>query len=255
MTFGYRIPVVFPKKPEGYNRNALSYPLAMERDLRTANPGRDIEVVNLAVPGYTSHQGLAWLRRDIGNLEPDLVIACFGWNDINPRTATDREMMKTDWYHVALRRSGSASQAVSHLVSWRRKRQPRSSAPFAGPVLRVPVEDYVGNFLEIARVVRAYGASLAVIGPVYRDSLRNPTEGERMKRQRDALRNAMQKAGIPYLEIPELTEQHHPENRRFFGELVHPNKRGHRLMEVRLLELLARREMLWDLSVPELDVD
>jgi hypothetical protein len=40
-----------------------------------------------------------------------------------------------------------------------------------------------------------------------------------------------------------------------FGELVHPNKRGHRLIEVRLLELLARRGMLWDLSVPEMNVD
>jgi lysophospholipase L1-like esterase len=255
VTFGYRIPVVFPEQPEDYERSALPYPLAMERDLRAANPGRDIEVVNLAVPGYTSHQGLAWLRRDIGKFEPDLVIACFGWNDINLRAATDREMMKTDWYHAALRRTGSASQVISHLVSWRRKRQPPKAAPSAGPVLRVPVEDYLDNFLEIAKLAEAHGASVVVIGPVYRDSVQNPAEGERMTHQRDALRNAMQEAGIPYLEIPELTEQNHPENLMLFGELVHPNKRGHRLIEVRLLELLARRGMLWDLSVPELNVD
>ena len=76
-----------------------------------------------------------------------------------------------------------------------------------------------------------------------------------MTRQRNALRNAMHDAGIPYLEIPELTEQNYPENFMLFGELVHPNQRGHRLMEVRLLEFLARREMLWDLAVPELNID
>ncbi len=76
-----------------------------------------------------------------------------------------------------------------------------------------------------------------------------------MTRQRNALRNAMHDAGIPYLEIPELTEQNYPENFMLFGELVHPNIRGHRLMEVRLLEFLARREMLWDLAVPELNID
>ncbi|MBW2541077.1 MAG: SGNH/GDSL hydrolase family protein [Deltaproteobacteria bacterium] len=253
VTFGYRIPVVFPKRPEEYDRDALPYPLAMERDLRAANPDRDIEVVNLAVPGYTSHQGLAWLRHEIGRLEPDLVIACFGWNDANLRAATDREMMKMGWHDIAIRRALSTSQAISHLVSWRRERQPPSAAPFAGPSLRVPVEDYVDNFLKIAELAEAHGASVAVIGPVYRDSIQNPDEGARMTRQRDALRDAMQKAGIAYLEIPELTEQNHPENLMLFGELVHPNKRGHRLMEVRLLEFLSHEKMLWDLSVPELD--
>ena len=255
VTFGYRIPVVSPRKPENYDPKALPYPLAMERDLRAANPDREIEVVNLAVPGYTSHQGLAWLRRDIGKLEPDLVIACFGWNDVNLRAATDREMMKIDAYHAALRRAGSASQVISHLVSWRRKGPPASAAPFAGPTLRVPIEDYVENFLEIAKLATAHGASVAVIGPVYRGSRTQSKEAERMTRQRDALRNTMQVAGIPYLEIPELTELSHPENASLFGELVHPNKRGHRLMKVRLLEFLARREMLWDLAVPELNID
>ena len=40
-----------------------------------------------------------------------------------------------------------------------------------------------------------------------------------------------------------------------FGELIHPNKPGHRLMEVRLLEFSSRQGMLWDLSLPELNVD
>jgi len=255
VTFGYRIPVVFAERPEEYDHEVLPYPLAMERDLRAANPDRDIEVVNLAVPGYSSHQGLAWLRAEIEQLKPDLVITCFGWNDINVRAATDRETMRTDWYHVMLRRIGSASQTVSHLVRWWRAIQPPPAAPFTGPVLRVPVEDYVDNFLEIAKLATAHGASIAVIGPVYRDATSNPSEGANMSRQRDALRDAMQQAGIPYLEIPELTEHNHPENLMLFGELVHPNKPGHQLMEARLLGFLSRQGMLWDLSVPEISVD
>jgi lysophospholipase L1-like esterase len=255
VTFGYRIPMAFPNRPEHYDREARSYPLLMERDLRAANPDRDIEVVNLAVPGYTSHQGLAWLRNEIGELEPDLVTACFGWNDINLRAGTDREMMKTDWYSVALRRAGSASQAISHFVSWQRKRRSSNSAPFREAVLRVPLEDYVDNFFQIAQLARDHGASVVIIGPVYRGFEDNPEEGARMTRQRDALRAAMQEAGIPYLEIPELTEHNHANNLMLFGEPVHPNDPGHRLMEVRLLEFLARQGMLWDLSLPELNVD
>jgi lysophospholipase L1-like esterase len=255
VTFGYRIPVVFPKRPEAYDREALPYALAMERDLRAANPDRDIEVLNLAVPGYTSHQGLAWLRRDIEKLKPDLVTACFGWNDINLRAASDREMMRTDQHLVTLRRVGSASQAISHLVSWWRARPRPEAKPFAGAVLRAPVEDYVENLLDIAKLAKTHGASVAVIGPVYRGFDNNLEESERMTRHRDALRTAMHEAEIPYLEIPELTEQNRANNVMLFGEPVHPNVQGHRLMEVRLIEFLARREMLWDLSVPELNDD
>ena len=195
------------------------------------------------------------MRREIGKLKPDLVIACFGWNDSNLRSATDREMMKTDRTLVTLRRVGSASQAISHVVSWWRARPTPKPATFAGPVLRVPVDDYVDNFLEIAKLAETHGASIGVIGPVYRGFVNNPEEGERMTRHRDALRTAMQEAEIPYLEIPELTEHNHPDNLMLFGELVHLNKPGHQLMEVRLLEFLSRQGMLWDLSMPELNVD
>ncbi len=81
VTFGYRVPVVWPDKPTEYHPAWLPYPMLLEKQLRDANLGRRIEVITMAVPGYTSHQGLAWLRRDIDYLEPDLVIASFGWND------------------------------------------------------------------------------------------------------------------------------------------------------------------------------
>ena len=71
--------------------------------------------------------------------------------------------------------------------------------------MRVPVEDYVDNFREIARIATSHGAAVAIIGPVYRGFEDNPEEGARMTQQRDALRTAMQEAGIPYLEIPVIT--------------------------------------------------
>src|SRR6267143_673321 len=65
VTFGYRVPAVWPDKPTEYDREWLPYPMLLEKHLRTANPGRNIEVITMAVPGYTSHQGLAWLGHEI----------------------------------------------------------------------------------------------------------------------------------------------------------------------------------------------
>jgi lysophospholipase L1-like esterase len=92
---------------------------------------------------------------------------------------------------------------------------------------------------------------VVVIGPVYRDAVEYPPEGSLMRERRDALRAAMQRDGVPYLEVPELTEQAWPGNESLFLEHIHPNHKGHRLLAERLLGVLRDHEMLRDLEVPE----
>ncbi len=48
----------------------------------------------------------------------------------------------------------------------------------------------------------------------------------------------MQQANVPYLEVLELTETAAPANDGFFGELIHPNHMGHRLLASELLKLM-----------------
>jgi lysophospholipase L1-like esterase len=253
VTFGYRVPVVWPERPENYAPDWLPYPMLLERSLRAANPGRQIEVIALAVPGYTSYQGLAWLRRDIEYLQPDIVTACFGWNDIGLRAQPDSVAMPVDWVHVTSRRLLSHSQALMHLKQWlqRRALEANSKAPApAATIPRVPQAEYVQNLLEIARLGQRHDASVVIIAPVYRDAVTNPPEAELIKAYRDRLRDATQQAGISYLEIEELTETNHPATIKLFGELIHPNHEGHRLMATALLKHFAAHNMLKGLTVP-----
>ena len=82
---------VFPDRPIAtIDRQYQCYPILLEQRLRAMTPGRPIEVFSMAVPAYTSYQGLNWLRRDIGSLKPDIVTICFGWNDVSARPLTDR---------------------------------------------------------------------------------------------------------------------------------------------------------------------
>src|SRR4030095_4208865 len=53
VTFGYRVPPVWPEKPKDYNPDWQPYPMLLEKELRKANPRRGIEVFPMAVPGYT----------------------------------------------------------------------------------------------------------------------------------------------------------------------------------------------------------
>ena len=69
-----------------------------------------------------------------------------------------------------------------------------------------------------------------MIGAPYRDSVTNPAEAQLMTQYRAWLKSEMQQSQTPYLEILELTEAAGSVNQGFFGELIHPNHMGHRLM-------------------------
>jgi lysophospholipase L1-like esterase len=252
VTFGYRVPLVFPDKPHEYAPDQLPYPLLLERQLRQANPGKLIEVIPLAVPAYTTYQGLNLLRRDIALLKPDVVTVCFGWNDVCLRPLPDRLSMPVDWPHVAVRSFMAHSQALIHFSRWRHNQKPRQSSSNAPSITpRVPQPDYVANLLQIARIARDHGAQPLLIASVYRDAMANPPEAVLIKQYRDALRLAAQTNSVPYLEVRQLTETGYPANDNLFGELIHPNYQGHEVIAMELLKFLAAHEMLRPLSIPQ----
>ena len=72
-----------------------------------------------------------------------------------------------------------------------------------------------------------------------------------MKSYRGSLRTSMEQKQVPYLEVLELTEAASPANDGFFGELIHPNHIGHRLLASELLKMMASKKLLGDLKVPD----
>lgn len=250
VTFGYRVPPVWPDKPKEYDPDWQPFPMLLEKELRKANPNRQIEVFPMAVPGYTTHQGLAWLRRDIDYLKPDMVIASFGWNDASVSDVPDRQAIDTRWFPVTIRWLIDHSQAFAHATRWLRSRREPGQHVVA-PVSRVSEGEYIDNLTQIVSLARSHQASVIVIGAPYRDSTTNPPEAQLMTRYRVSLKSAMQQSHTSYLEILELTEAAGSVNQGFFGELIHPNHIGHRLMASELLKLMAQQHLLGDLTVPD----
>lgn len=252
VTFGYRIPVVWPENPTVYDHQALPYPALLENTLRAANPGKTIEVVPLAVPGYTSYQGLNWVRSEIDRLKPNLITICFGWNDITLSSLPDKQTWSTNWFPVTVRSIVLHSQAIAHLSLWLKSK--RTPPPYSSqePVLvpRVSSEDYAANILKIAELAKAHDASVIVLGTIFQGNPEEPAETERIKNHRDALRKQMTESNIPYLEIPQLTEAGFPDNQHLFGERIHPGDQGHRLMAGELLKFIGSYHLLPKITVP-----
>jgi len=192
------------------------------------------------------------LRRDIGWLQPDMVIASFGWNDVSSSDVPDRDAIRTDWYPVAVRWLIDHSQAFAHATRWLRSRNQTTPNQSVRPVTRVSEQEYLNNFDEIVRLVRSSQAGIIALGAPYRDMKTNPPEAELMKRYRTSLKREMEQRQVPYLEVLELTEAAGSINEGFFGELIHPNHIGHRLLASELLELMKQKNLLGDLNVPHL---
>ena len=255
VTFGYRVPVVWPDKPTEYDPEWLPFPMLLEKQLRAANPNRQLDVITMAVPGYTSHQGLAWLKRDIDKLKPDLVIVSFGWNDASLSDVPDREAIRTIRSAVAVRWLIDHSQAFAHATHWLRVREARKLqlAPRnVRPTSRVSQQEYLNNMLAIESVARQRGAAVIMIAAPYRDHSSEAPEADLMLQYRIALGTTMRQRGIPFLEIKELTEEAYPSNEGWFGERIHPNHMGHRLIASELLKLIATTHSLHDLNIPTL---
>lgn len=245
VTFGYRIPLVFPEHPDHYDHGDAPYPARLERMLRSEFPGRDVEVVALAVPGYSSYQGRLLLEHTISWLEPDVVVICFGFNDIAYKPSPDAVLMTRDPLSTTLRRVMISSQALLHLWRWWTAGPATArkvELPEPGP--RVSRVDYVANVDAMAELARAAGATVLVVGPVYRDRTTNRVEAQHMTLYRGTLREAMRIAEIPYVQIDELTEDAAPGNAPLFGEHVHPSSLGHQLMAERILAALRAEGML-----------
>jgi len=240
VTFGFRVPFVTADHPTP-TRDGQPYPRVLEEALRAA--GQDVEVIAMAVPGYSSHQGLAWARRDLNRLDPDLVVIAFGWNDASAMPAADDDAMPMGPAYVRARALMLRSQAALHLVAALRSHEPVAGQP---PTLiaRVPHERYVANVRAIVSEAARVGATALVLGAVYRDDKTVADEAARVSASRRALAEAMRADHTPYLEVPELTEAGAPANTELFVEHIHPNEAGHRRLGEALAETILGSRLL-----------
>lgn len=243
VVFGFRVPVAWPDHPDDYDRSWLPFSALMEGRLQELNPGKKIEVIPMAVPGYSSYQGRKWLERDIGWLKPDLVMVHFGWNDTERQDRPDRLALPQEWWRFAQRKIISQSQALIYLAR-KKNKIGKQEDKVATSTARVSKEEYIANISAIAELAQKHHAPTLVLGQVYRDTLTNVEQQPRIAEYRQSLSEAMHQKNIPYLEIEPLTEKGYPQNETLFGEAIHPNHLGHQLMAKEILEFVKKEGLL-----------
>lgn len=195
----------------GHNVNLdETYPKRLAQLLRQDFPNKNIEVLNLGMFAYTSHEGLKLLQRQALNLQPDIVLIGFsmndsaipGWHDKDvfvpkrkrfglKQLIRDSEIYKLAVYLAQVSKFesitlGETIKSVSDpkaeflYESWvsAEALEPNDYDRLEARV-RVPPADYEQNIREMIRLVRAQGALPILLhndlrpGSPYQSTLQN----------------------------------------------------------------------------------
>jgi lysophospholipase L1-like esterase len=152
-------------KPAGayrivYLGNACTYagvPVVTETIIRGTHP--EVECLNFALPGYSSYQGAIIARTFLRDLDPDLLVVSYGWNDRwlafgeideekAPRPLRGSARLFADGIYSRCRLLQLARKALAPALG--------ESKPLDVP--RVPPESFSRNLEEIADTAEALGA-------------------------------------------------------------------------------------------------
>lgn len=134
-----------------------TWPARLRQLLRTQGH-EDIEVLNFAVPGFSSEQGRLILAEEVLPLAPDLVVLAFGFNDRWPAPVADRERLASHWGMAVPLRRGMRHLALFRALeeTFRSRSAPRDLAASDHP--RVSPERTRENLREMIEATRAAGA-------------------------------------------------------------------------------------------------
>lgn len=149
-------------------------PAQLEVALRDA--GLDADVINGAIPGYSTEQTRRLLDEQGWSLEPTLLLVGNLWSDNNADAFRDVDLLQSRALAAnPLGRSAFVRLAVgwvdrlrggdgARVVTWT-----RTSTWPEGRQRRVPVQDYARNLDHMAREARSRGVGVAFIAPVNLD--------------------------------------------------------------------------------------
>jgi lysophospholipase L1-like esterase len=191
-----------------------AYPQQFQQLLDRAYGAGRFRVINAGVPGYTSLQGLAYLRERGLALKPEIVVIAFGFNDASHGQLEQDELL---WARRLLPLLRLNDWLVYHSAFWRwawlkrRARIPKSEFP------RVPLEEYRRVLGETADLASGAGARPLILVFL--------AEGSGVGAYGEAAEAVARERHIPFL--------------RYQGprmDFVHPTREGYAALAAALLD-------------------
>ncbi len=221
-----------------------TYPKILEGLLSSHFPERKFEVFNAGVPGYTSYQGLIWLKKDLIKLRPDLIIVYYGANDMGGSYKPDKEQKALPAAAVNAAnflRKSEFYKLYNRMLLYLKYPPGEEGRDF---VERVSPDDYRANLEEMRKISEDNGArALFINHPVFYD----PEGGRVTTDERYAF--GLNTACLDLYGI--LKGLSGPFNKFFIDDMrpfnVHLSKKGHKVLAENIFGFLNNSIMAGDI--------
>ncbi len=189
---------------------AEAYPARLEHVLDTRAGGRRYQVINAGVPGYTSYQGLVYLRERGLALKPKLVLINYGFNDVFATGDIEQQMARAQLTtpFLVLDDTLIDYSRFYRWLRWHAAAKDDNTLP-----VRVSPEQYQRNLRAMIDAARTAGAKVVVL------NFWSPMGAENRRPYRLALSAAAEESDTPVVRYdgPKL-------------DLVHPTVQGYGML-------------------------
>ncbi|MGB3977296.1 MAG: GDSL-type esterase/lipase family protein [bacterium] len=139
-----------------------SYSAMLEILLNCQSPHKNVQVINAGVPAYSSLQGLRYLQNRLLEYHPDIVTVYFGWNDhwlARDGADIDHDLSRVSPFIERFLKKCRSLDLLRLFI----KRIQRSTASTAKKTVRVSLEDYRSNLVEMAKTAEKQGFKLVYL--------------------------------------------------------------------------------------------
>ena len=267
----FRVVAVGDSVTFGFGVNdADTFCAQVEQKLRARMPALDLDVVNIAVPGYDTRQEVSLLRRNVARLEPNLVLVGLYSNDVPdsledgaggttiasattaPGQVLHMNAAPTSWWDIQLRKSravytvGRAMRRAARKGEWGMSRFTMEIDILEGKdsAQLDKAWDRVGKQLgELRELAEARGFSVGVIVLPPREQVAGAYPHARYQ---DRVRSMAEPLGFFVIDpLPALAASPERKDRLYVPyDRNHPSEAGHRLIAQAIVDDLSRNGRL-----------
>ncbi|MFH1467695.1 MAG: SGNH/GDSL hydrolase family protein [Pseudomonadota bacterium] len=215
--------------------------------------GDHVQVINAAVPGYSTYQTINLLQIRALALQPDLLVIGSIWSDNNFDSFVDADLLAA--YSSFRNRRGRALKellqrsAIFHLLDYKLRvlRQFPAERRVGWMVgrgekigkRRVPIQEYARNLETMVELAHEASAEVAfMVLPNREDILSAYASGAAWDPYRGVMLDTAERHGAPVLDLPSLFRGTGESADDLFLDEMHPTAEGHAIWAAALQQLL-----------------
>jgi lysophospholipase L1-like esterase len=214
-----------------------TYPKILEKLLNQNLPQPKFEVIDAGMTGYSTFQGVRFLKREILGFHPDIIIFSYGWNDMCPSEREDKDQKFPPQWILNLDDFLSGSRFYSFLkfeiMNLLKSKQPQDEKKL---VYRVSIKDYQENLKELEKIAQGSGIKVFFLSipvssaKVFIGPGKTSKPHIANKHYNKALRETTSEIGVPLIDVALLFEDRGDLYDKGREEYIHYNAKGHQVV-------------------------